>query len=401
MKVFGLLKRYKKILLEFITNVFSFSLFILAQQIIALPIISRFYNAEQFGKIVILVGFIGIITSMFGFSIGNARLLDQRFYNSLYLKAFWISNIIIGLVSFLLYYYLFSEKNSNSLIFLTICLLANFRNFFQSEYRIKDTHKLLLKQNFWYLIGIILGILIFLYKGNWLVIFFTAEVFSVLYSVYSFRKKGFFKLFNDNNNLKSTNITQLIINNGVSYSLSQYDRFLIYPILGSANVSLYYSASVSSKLGALVMNPLSNYVLGKLSTKNAKNDSKLIKFAIITSIFIMLGYFFMSVITTPILVKMLYPDYLANIMHLIIPICLEGAIKSGTNILKPFIMRCFSVKFYNKIFFVYGLLLIGLSVVFCIRFNLIGLAFANIIAGTTLFLSLLICLKVKIRRGNH
>lgn len=378
-------------------NIFSFSIFIIAQQIVALPTISRLYDANQFGKIVIAIGFIGIITSIFGFSIGNARLLDQKFYNSLYLRTFLISNLIIGLISFIVYYFLFLDNIMNNILFLITCVLANYRNFFQSEYRIKNTHNKLLRQNLWYFLGVLFGVLIFLFQKNWLMIFLVAEIFSVCFSAYYFRESGFFKLFTDNSRLKSTNIIQLILNNGASYSLSQYDRFLIYPILGPANVSLFYSASVSSKIGALVINPLSNYILGKLAIKKEATNSKLINLVVLASFFISVLYFFLSIFTTPVLVKVLYPDFLTNIEYLIIPICLGGAIMAGVNILKPITMKHFGVKFYNNSFYIYGLSLISLSVVLGIKYNLIGIAIANIVSGIALFLFLLICLK-KIKR---
>jgi len=385
-------KKYKILLVEFFVNIFSFSIFITAQQIVALPIIARLHDANHFGKIVLAIGFIGIITSMLGFSIGNARLLDQKFYNSLYLRTFLVSNLFIGLISFITYYYFFSDNIIDSIIFLIICVLANYRNFFQSEYRIRNTHNNLFRQNLWYFLGTLFGILIFFFQKNWLIIFLVAEIFSVLFSAYYFRKIGFFKLFIDNSRLKYTNIIQLILNNGASYSLSQYDRFLIYPLLGPANVSLFYSASISSKIGALVMNPLSNYILGKLAIKKEAANSKLINLVVLVSFIILILYFFLSILTTPVLVKILYPDFLTKVEYLIIPLCLGGAIMAGVNILKPVVMKYFGVKFYNNIFYIYGLSLISLSVFLGIKYNLIGIAIANIISGTALFLFLLICL---------
>lgn len=393
MKIKLLFIKYNKILFELIINIFSFSIFIISQQIIALPVISRFYDVNYFGKIVIAIGFVSIITSMFGFSIGNARLLDQKYYNFLYLKTFLISNIYIGLISIFIFYIFFSKNYIDSIVFSIICVLGNFRNFFQSEYRIINSHSWLLKQNLWYFCGVLFGCILFSFQRNWLVVFFTAEVFSVCFSTYFFIKSGFFKMFTDNSKLKSTNIIQLIINNGSSYSLSQYDRFLIYPILGPANVSLFYSASVSSKIGGLILNPLSNYILGKLSLKKQENKRKLIKIGLLASLSIAVVYFLLSIATTPILVGILYPNYLTKVETLIIPICLGGAIMGGVNILKPITMKYLGVKYYNKLFFIYGITLIILSLILCIKYNLLGLAIAKVISSAALFLILLVSLK--------
>lgn len=392
-KIKGTLIRYKYLIVEFIINIFSFSLLIVSQQIFALPIISRFYDADQFGKIVIVFGISNIITSMFGFSIGNARLLDGKFYNSIYLKMLYASNILIVLISFIIYNYFFSGSYIEGVTFSVICLLGSIRYFFLSEYRIRNTHNWIFRQNFSYFLGILIGFLLFYFQRNWLIVFITAEVFSVGLCTYYFLKDGFFKSFKDNSSLKLSNTIQLTINNGASYSLTQYDRFIIYPILGAVNVSLYYSASVSSKIGGLIMNPLSNFILGKLANKKEESNNKVINFVILGSLLVTVLYFILSIIATPILVKILYPGFFEKIKDVILPICLGAAVMSGVNILKPITMKYIGVKYYNKIFLVYGFILIITSIILCIKYSLLGIAIAKVISSLVLLVCLLINLK--------
>lgn len=393
-----LFKKYKIILYEFSINFFSFSIFIIAQQIIALPIISRYYQPSEFGTVVILLGVSGILTSMFGYSIGNGRLFSKNYYNVKYLKMFHISNFIIVSISFSIYYY-FTNSYFESILFSCICLLGNIRNFMQSEYRLNNTHDKLFKQNFWYFVGIIIGMILFLVFKKWVIIFLFAEVISVIFSHYFLNKRNFLDLFKDKSSLSLTNTIQLIINNGASYSLSQYDRFIIYPILGPNNISLYYSASVSTKIGGLIMNPLSSYILGKLATRDIKKGNKYIHLSIIGSLLVIIFYFLLSILTTPILVKLLYPSYYSRIGDIFILICLGAAIMSGINILKPISMKYMGVKHYNKIFIIYGVILIVLSIYLCSKYNLIGLAVANIISSLILYLIILFSIK-KFNQSN-
>lgn len=395
MKLLDYSQRYKKVLGELTKNIISFSLLIIVQQILALPIISRFYDINTFGKIVLAFGIINIITSMFGFSIGNARLLDNNFYNYKYLLLLNFSNILTIFISLLVYFLIFPFDFLDSIFYALICVLGNLRFFFISEYRIKDEHNNILRQNLYYFMGILLGLIGFIFIKNWLIIFLTAELVTVILAyIYHFYKKRFFKLFVDKKHLKFTNSYQLMFNNGFSYSLNQYERFIIYPILGAHNVSLYYATSISARVGGLILNPLSNFILGKISNNKMDFNRKNINIIISVSTLFIIFFFIFNLILTPILIKILYPSFLSMINFLIVPVCAEAAVMGGILILKPIMMRYKGVKYYNKLFIIYGLTVILLSIIFCIKFGLIGVALAKFISSLVLFLVSMLGLKV-------
>jgi O-antigen/teichoic acid export membrane protein len=395
LKLNNSLKVYNKILREFIFNIISFSLLILIQQVVALPIISRFYDAEYFGQIILAFGISNIIASIFGFSIGNARLLDESPYNEIYIKLLKGSNVLVLVISFFIYNYIFRDNSYiEGLIYSVICLLGSIRFFFISEFRLRNSHRWIFNQNGLYFIGSIIGIGFFFYNENWLLLFLMSEILSVVITyIFYFYKNNIFNSFNDNSSFKLTNTVQLMINNGFSYSLSQYDRFVIYPLLGAINVSLYYSAAISSKIGGLVMNPLSNYILGKLSNKKEEDKNKIINLVLIGSLFFSIVYFILSIITTPLMVRILYPSFLNKIEHIIYPICLGASIMGGVNFVKPVIMKFKGVKFYNKVFLLYGVALITMSILLGINYSLLGIALANAVSSALLFLYLLMSLK--------
>ncbi|MGD6900486.1 lipopolysaccharide biosynthesis protein [Bacillus infantis] len=388
-------QKYKKVLFEFIINILSFSILIIVQQLLALPIISRFYHVDIFGQIILAFGISNIITSMFGFSIGNARLLDQKSYNYTYLRLLNFSNFLAMIIGFIVYILIFPGDYVGGGFYSVVCALGNIRYFLISEYRLRNDHNWILNQNIVYFLGIIIGIILFnFYLKNWLIIFLFAEIASVITSYYFlFAKEGFLKLFVDKSRLSLTNSYQLMINNGVSYSLSQYDRFVIYPILGASNVSLYYSTSISARIGSLIMNPMSNFFLGKLANKNSEIRKKTVYMVILSSIVVVLSYFLLTIGITPILIKILYPSFLTKVKHLILPICLGTALMGGINLLKPVVMKYKGVKYYNKLFIMYGFVLVFLSVILSIKYGLLGIAIANVISNALLYFYLLFGLK--------
>ena len=388
------IKKYRKVVIELITNVISFSLLIIIQQIITLPIISRHCDEDLFGKIVLAFGISNIISSTFGFSLGNSRLLDDKFYNYHYIRTLNISNLFIILISFIIYNLIFPNSLFNGLVYSIICVLGSIRLFIISEFRLKDTHNPILNQNLYYTLGIIIGLILFFITNNWLLIFLTSELTSVIFSyLFYLRNYGFLKLFVDKNQISLTNYIQFMFNNALAYSLSQYDRFVIYPILGSTNVALFYSTSTASRVGGLILNPLSNYVLGKIAYKKEDLKSRSVNIIFISSIVFTVVYFIVTALTTPLIVGILYPKYLSKVQSLIIPICFGAAIMAGANILKPIIIKYLGIKFFNKLFTIYGCTLIVLSIVLCLKYRLLGVATANIISSIIFYLSLLIGLK--------
>lgn len=385
--------RYRNLIIELIKNIISFSLLIIVQQLIALPIIARFYDINYFGQIVLAFGISNILISVFGFSIGNARLLDEKCYNIQYIKLLMLSNILILMISFTIYNLLFSLDLLNALIFSIICMLGSIRLFIVSEYRIQNDHNWILKQNVFYFLGLILGVILFLNLKNWLIIFLLAEMFSLLVTYFVSLRGKFFTSFVDRRKLNLNNTYQMMFNNGLTYSLSQYDKFVIYPMLGPSNVSLYYSTSVSARVGGLILNPLSNYILGKLATVK-KDKNKILKNSVMSSLFFTSIYFLITFITTPILVKVLYPNFLSQVISLIFPISLGAALMAGINVLKPLIMKFFSVNYYNKLFIYYGISLVFLSIILALKYGLVGVAYSKVLSSALLYFYILTKIKL-------
>ena len=388
--------KYKKIFMEFSLNILAFSLLTIAQQLIAFPLISRFTDNNNFGQIILIFGIGNIMISMLGTTIGTARLLDNRYYNIKYLKVLIYSCLLIFTFSFIGYYIIF-ENLIQSLIFSIICILGAIRGFLISEYRIVNSHNWIFKQNFVYFLGLLIGCSVYYFSDNWLLVFLIPEIISVTYCLYYLINDGFLKRFKDKSELKMGNIIQLMFNNGLSYSLSQYDRFIIYPILGATKVSIYFTVTISSRMGALIMNPLSNYILGKLSNKRG-TDKKTVKAIYFFSIGVMIVYFCFAVIMTPIIIKLLYPSFYSQIHNLLIPICLGASISSGNSVLKPVVLKAIGVRSFNKFFILYAIFLIVTTVLLGIYKDLFGIAIAYVISSFLLFIMLSISLKRVFRK---
>lgn len=383
------LPRYRKYVVEFTINLFSFSILIVLQQLMALPLISRYYEVTDFGNIILLFGISNIFTSTVGFSIGNSRLLDQKVYNKKYTKLLHRFNSLVVVVSLAIYMYFYPSDYVNGVAFAAICLLGSLRLFFISEFRLYDEHKKILNQNIYYGIGLVLGTGLFLIYENWLLMFLLAEVSAVTYSFFKFGgTRKFFNKFNDASALGTNTSVQLMMNNGVAYSLGQYDRFIIYPILGPLNVSLYYAATISAKMGGLVMNPLSNYFLGKLSNVE-EVDKRVVKSTLIGSVLIMSIYFVLTLISTPIILSVLYPTYLASVVSLILPISAGAAIMAGIGFVTPLALKLLGATAFNKIYIVYGIVLVISSFLAIHYYGLLGLSIAYALSGFTLLIVLI------------
>lgn len=382
------------ILYEFLLNMLSFTLLILTQQLIIMPIISRYITQNAFGELVTLISISNIVVSIGGFSIGQARLLENDIndiYDIVYKRYFIIGNVLTIFV-FLLYFY-FKGNYLTMLdysIFILSLLLGEYRYLSVSEYRYTNNNSGILFQSFAYLIGAIIGIILFKRYFIWSIIFLIAEVSSFMCTRFNFSLAKFVHRSKKN---KSGKILHSGINNGLEYSIINIDRFVSSYFFGMSILSVYYASSVTSKVGGLILNPLSNYMLGKFAAKEIKKEQIKLNIYLFLSLFVLCMYFALSVIITPFMVKILYPKYLQSIKPIYVYVCIANAILAGVAFTKNLFLKYMDIRLYNKIYFFYGIFLIVLCSGFSHLYGLQGFVISLCIANLVLYFCIILCLR--------
>ena len=158
------------------------------------------------------------------------------------------------------------------------------------------------------------------------------------------------------------------------------DKILLFPILGGTVVSIYYVATLSSKVILLLISPISNVILNYLSkTDKTSVDSffKMLKLGILICI---LGYGFSMFITEPVL-KIIYPDYVEMAMKYVYLTTLTAMIRVLIGLINPYILCFLSMKWQMFINLITLFIYIFISLVLLKNWGLYGFCIGGLITN--------------------
>lgn len=377
---------------DMFVNTFSFGIYIIAQQIVLMPIMSRVLSQEEYANYIIYISIFAIISNVLGSELGVVRQVrndkdDGKNYNRILLILIPII-VIVSVVS--LYFLKYSIVDT---IFLTIAiLLANIRLYSASYFRMNRDFKKVLLQNVIYFIGILIGLVIYI-KCNYIWIpTLIAEIFTLIYSLINtdIIKAGISK--NRNKEIRRT-FTDLgfisLLVNGMVY----FDKILVYPILGGTAVTLYYSTSVMSKIISLIVNPLYSVILSWLKDNDDKFKSKIVSLTVKINIPVLFLSFIISVPLTYIAMKILYPQYFEASVYLIIPVCIGLAFSVVSSLVKAILLKYMDSKKLVKAYVIYFIIFVISAITMSKFIGLIGFVYSNVISKFSLWIIFLILLK--------
>lgn len=384
--------KIKGFIKDMFINTFSFGIYIITQQIILMPIMSRILSQEEYANYIIYISVFAIISNVLGSELGIVRQIrDDKEEGKSYNRILAILIPIILVISAISLYFL--KYNIVDISFLTISIiLANIRLYSASCFRMNKDFKKVLLQNVIYLIGILIGLAIYI-KWNYVWIpALVAEMFTFIYNLFNTdilkagiskkRDKDIIKTFSN------LGFISLLVN-GVVY----FDKILIYPILGGTAVTLYYATSAMSKVINLIVNPLYSVILSWLKDNDEKFKSKIVSLTIKINIPVLIFSFVISVPLTYIALKILYPQYFAEALYLIIPVCISLAFSVVSSLVKAILLKYMDSKKLVKAYVIYFIIFVMSAIIMSKLMGLIGFAYSNIISKFSLWLIFLILLK--------
>lgn len=374
-------------------NMFSFGIYIVTQQIILMPIMARILPEGDFANIVVYISIFAIISNVLGSELGITRQINEdKENNSNYNRILVILIPIISIISVISLKLL--NYNCVDIILLTIpVILANIRLYSAAYFRLNKNFKKVLLQNIIYLIGTIIGLILFYFLGFVWLPMLVAEAFVLLYDFITtdIIKEGFKKTINIKKVWKSfigLAFISLLVN-GITY----FDKILIYPILGEMAVTIYYSTNSMSKVISLITNPLHGVILSWLKGGDINLKNKLIKLILKINIPLIIIIFILSIPLTYLSLKILYPQYIIEATSLIIPTCIALSFSTVATLIKSILLKYVENKELIKIYLAYFIIFVILAIIMSNIFGLLGFVYSNIIAKFILWLSFIILLK--------
>ena len=186
---------------------------------------------------------------------------------------------------------------------------------------------------------------------------------------------------------------QLGIVSALTNLMAYFDKFLIYPMFGATAVAVYYAVNSMSKIANLRVNPVANVILSWVSgTKTQNSKQKIIKLTLILNIPILIIVTLITMPLTYISLRILYSQYMADALCLIIPIAITTAFGTASTLVKSVLLKYSNTNSLVITYIVYFILFVILGYKLSQSYEIIGFAMANLISKIVLWIGFIILL---------
>ena len=394
-KIKTLLSKYKFFLSDMFLNMIGFGIYIVSQQIILLPILAKFVKDSVYSSLVLYISILNVVCNVAGGELGNTRLVRDSDYKEKgimgdFSRILFVVSIIISILLFPILIFMKYSLIGSVLLVITM-LLANVRLYSLCYYRLKKNFIKVIIHNSLYLSGIIIGLILFYFTRYIFIILLIPEILGTIYAIYN---SDIFKMKLDKTEeIKNTTkkYTEFGIISFLINMMNYFDKFVIYPMFGATSVAVYYASQSMAKITSLITNPMASVILSWVSNTDEKKDKfKVMKIALIANIPVILGVTIITIPCTYIALKILYSQYLAQAMALIVPISISSGFGTANSLIKSVLLKYMSSR---KLLFFYSFYFIffGISSYFLVSlFELVGFAYANLVAKAFLWIMLIV-----------
>lgn len=339
----------KKIFFDMILNIVATSIPTVVLQLLILPSLSNYMDGNAYGLMVTILAVLNVVPSTIGNVLNNLRLLHEESYKKdneqgdfqILLTIFQAINLLIMVTVSI--YYLGTKDITGILLLIAVGILWLGREYHIVAFRLKLDYIAILVNNLCLVAGYGIGYIFFMKNGYWQIIYLLGYILSYLHIVIAspIVKEPFTKtkrlriVFNDS--------AFLLISNILARAINYADKILLYPLLGGTMVSVYYAATVFSKVVSLAITPINSVALSYLSKINKKTNS-LFKWTYIVGIVVCgIGYIMTIILSRPVL-SILYPKYVDAAMQYIWITSGTIVVSVLTSMITPFVLRFFDIK---------------------------------------------------------
>ncbi len=394
-----LIKKYKSFLSDMILNMIGFGIYIVAQQIILLPILAKNVDDSIYSSLVLYISILNVICNVTGGELGNVRLVRDSDYKEKgvmgdFSRILLTISPIIAIITFPILIYLKYSVIGSIFLILTI-LMANIRLYATCFFRLEQKYVKVIIQNIFYLCGIIVSLIVYKYVQSIYLIMFIPEIISLIYSLINsdILKMKLTKTVEMIDTIKK--FLQLGFVSLLTNLMNYFDKFLIYPIFGATLVSVYYAVNSVSKIASLITNPMSNVILSWVSNaKNQDSKKKIIKLTLLSNIPILIIVTVVTIPLTYMALLILYSQYMETAKVLIIPIAITTSFGTAATLIKSVLLKYSNTNRLVVTYIVYFAVLAILGYSLSKSNGIVGFTIANLISKIILWILFIVLLLV-------
>lgn len=402
----GKLKKFRntkqgKIIEEILLNLFAFGLYIIAQHVILMPILAKTTKEANYANFIIFITVLNILANSLGSQLGVVRQIKAKDYEQhdkrLDFETLHVFSSIIIIITLVITGLQLKYDWVAILIINYVVLLTSIRFYMRFVYRLENRYNVIIIQNILYLIGVILGLILHhQFNFIWFPVLI-GETLAFTYSILSYKIKksnfGITPLFKET----SKDFTSLSLTSVLTNSISFIDKLLIYPLLGAVSLAVYNAGSTVSRMMSLFVTPINDVILVHISRTKETSAKKIIGFVLWISLLLLAGIFIVTIPIIYILIYILYPQYLADIMSILLSLSIVASLGAVTAILRSFIIRYVKAIYLLISYLITTILIIVMGYYGAIYYGIVGFAWSVVIARVILFIIFMFLL---IRKRN-
>lgn len=246
-------------------------------QLIIYPNLSRYLSIEEYGYLVAIVGVLTAIYQTFGGALSQTRLIRNKFYdkeNGDFSFLIFVCCIFVAIMSIILSIRVWKASFKDIFLYVILAISSTYNAYAIVIFRIQIDFKKFLISNIIVGIGYILGIVFTYFTDSWPLIFITAQIalFIYIFSASNIVKEPFSLTSHFKHTLSA--FMWLLLSTGIANSVQYLDKFIIFPVLGAENASIFFASTYLAKSVSMIMLPLNNVLLSYISTGIINIDRK-------------------------------------------------------------------------------------------------------------------------------
>ena len=374
-------KVIKNLILGVLTNFIS----VIVLQLALLPKLNEIYGESYFGQILVILGVVNVIGVVVGNSGNNLRLVNYKSYKKMNLDnsdfdilvkkysffAFLLSVLLLSIITMDIY---------SAIIFSIVMLLIVYRSYLIVVFRENLNYVMIFLHAFIYSFGLFLGYLMIELISFWWVPYLLGEIFSILFLV-KFTKFSNLKVFKLGNPEIESDYIRVILMFLILNLTVYLDRFILYPVLGSEEVTIIYVSSLIPKMLITGLSPVLGVVLSYISKLSTGAFRKYKPILLITSSLLIVFSFLISILFYHLLIPVLYSNVVSESSKYIVIISLSYSLILVSNILAPFILRYKNTKHNLQVQLIYFVVYLLLGIIGSFTMGLIGFAIALLVSS--------------------
>lgn len=360
-------------------------------QFLILPYAATQISGPSYGLLLTMVSLMTLVSQTCGGSLDNARLLQERVYKensysgdfNLYLIYCGVATFLVMAVGSWFYEGGLRRFDWGSFLLIAITALVTMaRIYFSVAFRLKLNYRAVLVSNLALIVGYAIGTFIFVKTGCWQMIYLMGSLVSLGYVLMKsdlhkeplkqtplFRKTG-------------DKVLVLALASLLAGALTYIDKLLLFPLMGGAVVSIYYTATLFGKAIAMGINPVTSVMLSYFSRMEsmAKNSFRvliLVACGVGTA-----GYIACMVVSGPML-HLLYPQWAGEAMIYVPLVTLVAIVDMISVVVRPVILRFCDMNWQIKIHVANIIVYLVFSLGLLMAFGLMGFCWGTLIASTS------------------